>query len=333
VALFVPPLVRDEYSDAIRSAASTAVELPLDLDAARRTIASLRLDVLFYQDINMEPFTYLLAFARLAHVQCTSFGHPDTTGIPAMDWFVTSELFEPAANAGHYSERLFSVRGAPTLAYYYRPAPPPALSRAELGLPDDQRLYVCAQNLFKFHPDFDSMLSRIVRRDPGGRIVLIGSPEDTRTRRLLARLESVQPGISDRIIVTPRRPEAGFLALLRAADVVLDTPHFNGMNSSLEAFAMGTPIVTLPGEFQRGRHTQAMYQAMGIDDGVARDDDDYVDRAVAIAGDPDRRRNLAARILERCDALFGRDDVIREFERFFETAYAAAAGSGNGVNR
>ncbi len=41
------------------------------------------LDILFYPDLGMTPLTYFLAFARLAPVQCVSWGHPVTTGIPA----------------------------------------------------------------------------------------------------------------------------------------------------------------------------------------------------------------------------------------------------------
>src|SRR5262249_40186223 len=85
-ALFIPPICDDAVHQAIRSRADRAVVLPHDLARAREMVASLSLDVLFYQDIGMEPFSYFLAFARLAPVQCVSYGHPDTTGIPNMDY-------------------------------------------------------------------------------------------------------------------------------------------------------------------------------------------------------------------------------------------------------
>ncbi|HYR34689.1 MAG TPA: tetratricopeptide repeat protein, partial [Burkholderiales bacterium] len=83
VALFVPPVRDDEMARRIRAASDRALVVPATLDAARNAIASLELDVLFYQDVGMDPFTYFLAYSRLAPVQCTSFGHPDTTGIAA----------------------------------------------------------------------------------------------------------------------------------------------------------------------------------------------------------------------------------------------------------
>ena len=83
--------------------------------------------------------------------------------------------------------------------------------------------------------------------------------------------------VQHRIVFVPRLREADFLALTAAADVMLATVHFNGMNTSLEAFAVGTPVVTLPSALQRGRHTQAMYRRMGLEDLVATDATAYVE--------------------------------------------------------
>jgi len=102
--------------------------------------------------------------------------------------------------------------------------------------------------------------------------------------------------------------------------VMLDTIHFNGMNTSLEAFAVGTPVVTWPREFQRGRHTQAMYRAMDLDDGIVASAEAYVERAVELGTDAARRDALKRRILDRNAALFREARVVREFERFFREA-------------
>src|SRR5947199_133897 len=78
----------------IPRAADSVVTVPQDLAAAREAIARLELDVLFYQDVGLEPLSYFLAFSRLAPVQLTSFGHPDTTGIPNLDYFLSSSSYE-----------------------------------------------------------------------------------------------------------------------------------------------------------------------------------------------------------------------------------------------
>ena len=325
LALRVTPSRDDQATARIRAAADRTVDLDPDVYRARAQIAALELDILFYQDIGMEPISYFLAFARLAPVQCVSFGHPNTTGIPTIDYFISNDLFEPPQPHAHYSERLVLLRNLPTLAYYYKPqlpALPPA--RAMFKLPEESHLYVCPQTLFKLHPDFDALLAGILGSDPDGLVILIAGQFQEFTDRLRARFVRTLRAHMDRIVFLPFMGFERFMQLLCVADVILDTVHFNGMNSSLQAFAVGTPVVTLPGEFQRGRHTQAMYRKMGILDCIAADSRQYVDIAVRIANDPAYAQMLRQRIAARNHVLFEDRGVIDEFERFFVEALGDA---------
>jgi protein O-GlcNAc transferase len=319
------PGSHDERSRRIHAYADQVVSVPAQLESARRQIAELKLDVLFYQDIGLEPLSYFLAYARLAAVQCVSFGHPDTSGIPNVDYFISNDLYELPGTAAHYSERLFLLRDLPTLAYYSRPAvPPETADRARFGLSAQEHIYLCPQMLFKLHPSFDVLMAEILRRDPRGRILLIRQHCEQWCGRLKQRFESNIPDVADRISFMARVGQDDFLQLLRVADVVLDTTHFNGMNSSLEAFAVAAPVVTLPTGLQRGRHTQAMYQRMGIGDCVARDAESYVEIATQIAMNADLSHDLRLRLAERTGVLYENDAVIREFSRFFSSAVRAA---------
>ena len=62
----------DETAKEIAAAADRHIILPMDLAAARQIVADAKLDILFFTDIGMEPFTYFLAFSRLAPVQCVT---------------------------------------------------------------------------------------------------------------------------------------------------------------------------------------------------------------------------------------------------------------------
>ena len=320
-AIFIPPLVDDAFSQAIRREAEHVLVVPYDLRAAREAIAELQLDVLFYQDLGMEPFGYFLSYARLAPVQCVSFGHPDTTGIDTVDWFVSNDLYEPDGAAAHYSEKLFALHDLGSLAYYYRPQlQQPAKSRATFGLPADRPLYLCPQNLFKVHPDMDDLIAGVLRGDPRGIVAFVEGRVRNWTRLLRARWRASIADVENRIVFVPRQREHDYLNLIAVADVMLDTVHFNGMNTSLEAFAVGTPVVTLPAAYQRGRHTQAMYRKMGLDDLIAADAADYVDKAVRLGTDAAFRLETRQRIEANSKVLYEDAKVVREFERFFSTA-------------
>lgn len=325
--LNIPPVTMDDTARFIQAHADHWLTLEDDLSAARKQIAALELDILFYQDIGMEPYSYLLAFGRLARVQCVSYGHPDTTGIPNMDYYVSNDLYEPPGAAAHYSERLAELHALPTLAYYFRPTlAGPMPTRAELGLPTDAHLYVCAQTLFKLHPDIDGILRGILEQDGSGRVVLFGGECSEWSVRLMRRFRRAMPGVADRIQFLARQPYDRFLQVLGAADVALDTLHFNGMNTSIDAFSVGTPVVTMPTGLQRGRFTQAMYRTMEIDWGVARDADEYVALAIEAATDRERQRTLRRSILERNHLLFEDRRAVAEFERFFLAAHHEAIG-------
>ena len=319
-AIFIAPTVDDEYAKFIRQHADRSVVVPQDLKLARAAIVAEGLDILFYQDIGMEPFSYFLAFSRLAPVQCVSFGHPDTTGLPAIDCFISSTLFELPEAAAHYTERLYLLQDVGAPAYYYRPRLPEILkNRADFGLSDTDRIYLCPQNLFKIHPDMDDLLGAILRKDAGGKLVLISGKIQQWTEHLRRRWATSLPDVMDRIVFLPRQSSPDYLNLIALADVMLDTVHFNGMNTSLEAFAVGTPVVTWPTELQRGRHTQAMYRQMGLGDWVAPTAAAYVGLAVSLANSPEERLRLQREIQARSGCLFEDRRVIQELERCFVT--------------
>lgn len=320
-AIFIAPAIDDDYSRFIRQHAQHSVDVPRDLPEARRLIEAQQLDVLFYQDIGMDPFSYFLAFSRLAPIQCVSFGHPDTTGIPTVDYFVSDDLYDPPGAEAHYSERLFLLRNLGSLAYYYRPERAEARkNRNDFGLSDDDHLYICPQNLFKFHPDMDELLAGILRRDPQGKLVMINGRIDRWTELLKRRWATSIPDIMDQIIFLPRLDSDDYVNLIEVSDVMLDTLHFNGMNTSLDAFAVGTPVITWPGEFQRGRHTQAMYRKMGVMECIVDNAQDYIDLALRLANDDTYRATMKREILKNNPALFEDTQVVREFERFFHEA-------------
>jgi len=314
---------RDAVRAAIDAAADKAVVLPARLDDARRTVADAKLDVLFYPDIGMHPFSYFLAFARLAPVQVTGWGHPDTTGLASVDYFVSSGLLEPQGAQAHYGERLERLGRLPTC--YARPGPAPATGvRARLALPAGAKLYACPQSLFKFHPAFDATLGAILEADPAGHLALVSSAHAGWNESLSQRFRRAFPESIDRVRFLPFMPEAEFFDLLASADAVIDPAHFGGGNSTYEALGLGVPVVTMPGPFMRGRVTLGCYRQMGFEDLVAATPQEYVSLAVRLANDGAFREEMRRRVRERSPALFDDGLAVRELEAFLERAFDEA---------
>jgi predicted O-linked N-acetylglucosamine transferase (SPINDLY family) len=316
-ALFIAPVVDDPVSRDIRDNADFAVVVPNSLREARDLIAALELDILFYQDLGMDSLTYFLAFSRLAPTQCVGWGHPVTCGIPAIDAFISTEGFEPPNGERHYSERLIRLAKVATPSYYKPPDTHLAVhSKREAGFEDSATAYFCPQTLFKLHPEFDAVLAAILRADPKGIVYLLEYRNRGIVERLRARLRRGVPDVAERIRFLPRVPGiAHYYSRLKHADVLLDPLHYAGGNTSLEGFAFGKPIVTLPGAFMRGRHTLGMYRAMDMGECVAASAPHYAELAVKLGTDAAFRNAVSERISARNAVLYEDDRVVRQLEQ------------------
>jgi len=279
------------------------IVLPADFFQARQVIAESELDLLIYLDLGMDYLTRFLAHNRLARKQAMLWGHPDSTGLPAMDYMLSPDCMEPEDGERHYDETLVRLPG--TVALYDRPElPTQPKGRAQCGLPEDGMLFLCPQTPFKFHPDFDPALRAILEAVEGSHLVLLAGWEGEAMMRVRDRIAGRRPDLQQRIVILDALTRPDFLTLLSLADVLLDPFHYSGGNTSLEAFAFGAPIVTWPGKYMRARHTAGFYHLMGIEDLVARDQDHYVELAVALGKSPELRRRMRQRILGRCGMLY-----------------------------
>jgi predicted O-linked N-acetylglucosamine transferase (SPINDLY family) len=307
----------DGVGEAIDAAADEVVTLPESLPQAREALAAARLDALLYTDIGMDPFTYYLAQARLAPLQMVAWGHPVTTGLDTIDRFVSAESFDREGAEADYSEALARL---PFLLLDWQPEAVDVggTDRAKFGMSGEGRAYFCAQSLFKLHPRFDAALAEILRRDADAILHFVEGHRRPWCQRIARRLERHLSGASGRIRFLPRLSCADFIRAQALADVVLDTPGFSGGKTSLEAFAVGQPVVTLPSRFLRGRLTYGFYRRMGLDDLIATSLDDYVAKAVRLGTDARYRSEAKARVVERSDRLWGTTESACAFEDIVE---------------
>jgi protein O-GlcNAc transferase len=297
--------------DAYSQFAGMPVHLSEDLVPAREQIAGLELDILVYLDIGMEPLSYFLAFSRLARVQCVLGGHPVTTGIKAVDYFLSSDWAESPDADSHYSEKL--VRLTFGAFYFERPVLPTAFkTRKELGLPEAGSIYLCPMTLHKIHPDFDEAMARILQLDIGGHIILFADKTFPSWQVLLERRfdKTIPEEVRSRIIFLP-------WLWHYPAGVILDPFHFGIGSTAIATCSVGTPFVTKPSAFMRGRIGLLYCKIMDLMECVALDTEEYARRAVAIATDCVLRENIKAKILKNNHMLFENKQAITDVTDFF----------------
>jgi len=292
--------------------------------AWREAVVAAAPHVLLYPEVGIDPIAGRLAAQRLAPVQCVAWGQPETTGMPTLDHFLSSDLMEPPDGAAHYTERLVRL---PNLGLCYLPdaLPDLRLERSALGLPEGLPVYWSGQALYKYLPQFDAVFPRIAAAVGDCRFVFIGFAKSKAvTEAFRARLETAfaAAGLDAArfcVMLSPMSPER-FVAAVGLADVVLDTPGWSGGKSTLDSLAQSPAIVTMPGRFMRGRHTAAILRRIDCSATIADSLDDYVAIAARLGRDATWRSEVRQAVARGKARAFHDAQYIRALETFLADA-------------
>ena len=286
--------------------------------------------VLLYPEVGIDPVAGRLAAMRLAPVQCAAWGHPVTTGLPTIDYFLSSAAMEPREAEAYYTERLVRLPG---LGLCYTPDPMPwpevagghdaALVRdpADPGAP----VFWSGQALYKYLPRYDAMFPRIAAALGRCRFVFIAFARsqaltDMFRARLGAAFAAAGLDVDRYVTILPPLSQHDYLEAVARADIILDTPGWSGGKSTLDCLAANPAIVTLPGRFMRGRHTAAILRRIGCEATIAGSEDDYVAIAVRLARDPVWRADIRRTVASGKHRAFRDTTSIRALETFLADA-------------
>ncbi|PSB25636.1 tetratricopeptide repeat protein [Stenomitos frigidus] len=305
--------------------------IPNDLQALGQQLLADNLHILVFLAIGTHKPTAMTACLRLAPVQCSTWGHPVTSGIPTIDYYLSGALIEPDNAQEHYTERLIRL---PNLGISYpQPIiPAPTKTRADFGIDAQAVLYMSCQMLIKYLPQHDGLFAAIAQRVPQAKFVFIirstvthrssRSLEHQFRQRLQQAFVAVGLDSDDYCVFLPGQNWEDYTSLLLDADVFLDTPDFSGGHTTFDAIACNLPIVSHAGEFMRGRQSCGMLTMMGITETIAQNEAEYVEIAVRLGLKPEWRQAIAQQMSERQHRLFNDTDCVRGLEQFYQQVVA-----------
>ena len=276
-----------------------------------RVIRSRALDALIFPEIGMNETTLALAGVRLAPRQFAAWGHPETSGLPTIDGYLSSELFEPPHAQAHYTERLLRL---PNLGVHCRPygIASAAVDLEGLGISRDGPLLLCPGVPFKYRPQDDGVLVEIARRLGRCTLVFFRHEVPELSHKLQARISTAfrSAGLDpvSYLVWIPWLPRDAFFGLLRQADVYLDTIGFSGFNTVMQAIECHLPCVTYEGQFMRGRLGSGILRRLGLTELVTVEKTQYVELAVNLAGNVEYRAKVREAI--RCSESTAYADML-----------------------
>ena len=296
-------------------------------------ILAARPHVLLYPEIGMDATTLELASMRLAPVQAAAWGHPQTTGLPCMDYFISADALEPENAQAHYTEQLVRLPGLGCVcAFTQVVATEPDL--AALGIAPDQPLLICPGTPYKYTPAHDGIWVAIARRLGRCQLVFFRDEPPMHSDRLRLRLEQAfaQAGLDSRDFVrfVPWQSQSGFFGLLHAADACLDTVGFSGFNTALQVLECGLPMVTCEGPWLRSRLASGIFRQAGLDELIADTDQAYVDLAVRLVQDRAWASAMRRKVQRASQAIRGDAAPVRALERWLDGVVAAVCRTPHG---
>lgn len=274
----------------------------LDDAALLQRLRSLDLDVLIDLAGHSTWNRARVLAQRVAPLQVCWLDWFDTTGMPAMDAWISDAWLTPHDSSQRYSERLLRLPAGRFCYTPPRPSPPPEYAG------DGRVRFASFNRLAKLNDGVVAAWARILHRVPQAQLELGTRLLDDDATREYTLHRFARHGIPrERLQLHGRRSYAELLAAYRQVDVALDPFPFSGCTTTCDALWMGVAAVTLPGETFVSRQSASLLQRLGRESWIARDRDDYVERAVALAADVAalraQRAALRASVQEKlCDA-------------------------------
>lgn len=254
-----------------------------------------------------------------APVQVSWLGYPHSTGLKQIDYFLTDELCDPPGMTEHlYTEKLVRLPGS--FSCYLPPLQFPAVSPPPV-VASGVVTFGSFNNFAKVNDDLIGMWARILTKVPDSRLFLksMALGDHATQQAVLAKFQAC--GINaDRIaLLSTVNSALDHLALYAQIDIALDTYPYHGTTTTCEALWQGVPVITLAGATHAARVGVSLLSAVGCQELIAENPDDYVNIAVTLAGDLDRilyyRENL--RSIMAVSSLMNATGLTKTVERVY----------------
>jgi predicted O-linked N-acetylglucosamine transferase (SPINDLY family) len=240
-------------------------------------------------------FNRLPLFAlKPAPVQVSWIGYPATTGLTAMDYYITDPFMLPPGQFDHqFIEKLVHL---PVSAPFLPSPLAPPVNRLP-ALDNGYLTFGSFNRPSKLSRPVVALWSAVLRALPTSRMLLAAMPADG-SEELVAQF-ALNGVARQRLDFHPRADMASYLALHQLVDVCLDTFPYSGGTTTLHALYMGVPTVTLSGATAAGRQGASIMRHSGLPQYIASSAAEFVAIGTAQASDLDTLAHTRASLRER----------------------------------
>jgi len=269
------------------------------------------------KDSGIEIMSY-----RAAPIQINYLGYPGTMGAEYMDYIIADHTLIPPESQQFYTEKVIYLPDTYIVDDSKRVASSRIFTRAECGLPQNQIIFCCFNNSYKFNPTMLKSWASILMQVPNS-VFWVSQNNPFFRENLLKEFEVL--GIASERIIFANKLEsmADHLARLSLADLFLDTAPYNAHTTALDSLKAGVPIITYLGQAFAGRVGASVLNAIELPELITHSLEEYEQLAVALAQDPERLQQLKTRLAhnKNTTALFDTPRFVRNLEDAYRRVY------------
>ena len=255
-----------------------------------------------------------------APIQVSWLGY-DATGFPTVDYFIADNYVLPASAQDYYTEKIWRLPQN-YIGIDGFTVGTPTISRESLDIPNDGIIYFSSQTGSKRNPDNVRLQMQIIKQVPNSYFLLKSfSSNHEYLRDFIAPFAEAEGLDLECFRFLPSAPtDMEHRANLAIADIVLDTYPYNGATTTLETLWMGIPIVTRVGEQFAARNSYTMMMNVGVTEGLAWSDEEYVEWGVKLGKDEKLRQEIVWKLRKsrQTSPLWNGQKFAREMENAYQ---------------
>ncbi|MGY6529579.1 MAG: O-linked N-acetylglucosamine transferase, SPINDLY family protein [Cyanobacterium sp.] len=280
------------------------------------------IDILIDVDCFTNEITQRVMALKPAPIQVSWLGL-DSTGIPAIDYFVVDNQVLPKDAQKYYQEKLWRLPHTYLAVDGFEIDSASSIKRKTLQIPEDALVYLSLQTGLKRHPDSIRLQMKVLKQVPESYFLISGGSDETTKHNVINLFKNIaeEEGIKpERIKVLPFLPVAAYRATLMLGDVVLDTYPFNGATTTLDALWLNIPLVTRVGQQFHARQGYTFLTNLGIEEGIAHSDVEYIEWGVRFGTDEELRKKVHWKLREskKTSPLWNAREFTKEMEKAYE---------------
>jgi predicted O-linked N-acetylglucosamine transferase (SPINDLY family) len=275
-------------------------------------------DILIYPEIGMHALTFQLACTRTAKLQLCMWGHPETSGLKTIDYFISAEMFENENSDKNYSEKLIKL---PNLGTYLLSTKNKNSNIIELEYFKKENVptIICAGALHKYEPKNDWLFIEIIKKCKNVKFLFFSSNKDWEKKfyeRIIIEFKKNNLEINSHVQIIPFLDESKFSNVLSKGTIYLDSIGFSGFNTAIKAIEENLPIVSLINDRLKGNLANALLLRLGLRELIANSYEEYFEIINKLLNDENYRQIIVKKIQEKKKIIYEDEEVIHALENF-----------------